>query len=72
MLKLSSVQCDHAGLEPSIQTDSMTDICLSRKICLFMTPVVVIPAGVGLDTVEFLRALGSQSGVSVWQYTLVG
>ena len=25
-----------------------------------------------LATVEFLRALGSQSGMSVWQYTLVG
>ena len=24
------------------------------------------------ESVEFLRALGSQSGVSVWQYTLVG
>ncbi len=25
-----------------------------------------------LTSVEFLRALGSQSGVSVWQHTLVG
>ncbi len=25
-----------------------------------------------LSVVEFLRALGSQSGMSVWQHTLVG
>ncbi len=33
--------------------------------CFSRTPRV-------LTTVEFLRALGSQSGVSIWQHTLVG
>ena len=38
-------------------------------------PAVVVGVrfpGTLSGSVEFLRALGSQSGVSVWEYTLVG
>ena len=63
----------HICLNPGRTVGILTLDTASQLTCLFIAHRNHKSTGKKWqDSVEFLRALGSQSGVSMWQHTLVG
>ena len=55
-----------------LQRVILLTLILGLTVLEFQGPLPVHHHRILVSGVEFLRALGNQSGVSVWQHTLVG
>ncbi len=55
-------------------TGLTTKLCTTKNedFKINLVDVTLDKDGIEKGNVEFLRALGSQSGISMWQHTLVG